>query len=288
MKKMISIVALFLLFSNSAQSYIPRFDYILTRTANTHGSGIYLIDQDIIFTGGNNSPVTLHEQWLIEDGKSLRVRVTGKSELNESIAMTFLYNDQNRYTIDEHGQRRALKASEEFIEPLFHFRSPSFLKEWLYSIKMIPRWALADPPKIKKIEDIKVQDENFVRLSRSLGVVNYVIGSKPTQEMPTKLPQLWIEQDFFNIRKWRTPKEALILADKYQQHRNNLWFPQMREVRWDNNRAIITVTQVKNFPNSSQLRKRLAVSSLDVIKEPELKANLPKNEIINDFYNRFR
>lgn len=288
MKKFILISVLFLLFSVSAHSYIPRLDYILSRTANTHGNGIYLVDQDITFTGANNSPITLHEQWLVDDGKSLRVRVTGKNELNEAVAMTFLYNDRNRYTIDERGQRISKKNSEEFIEPLFHFRSASFLKDWLYNIKMIPRSALSNPPKIKKFEGMIIPDEDYVRLSRALGVVNYVIGTMPSQEMSVKLPQLWIEQDFFNFRKWRTPKDALILADKYQQHHNNLWFPQMREVRWNNHRAILTVTQIKNFPNSSQLRQRLSLSSLDVKKEPELKASLSNSEIVNDFYNRFR
>lgn len=275
--------------SFSALGYIPHFDYILNRTAKQHGSGIYLIDLDITLSSANNNPVTLHEQWLVEDAKSLRVRVTQKQDGIEPETVTYLYNDNQRYNLDETGKLIKVSMSTEFIEPLFHFRSTAFIKQWLYKMKVIPRSGLADAPKIGKVEDIKPNlGIDFIRLSRALGLVNYAIGLKPVQEQFNKQPLLWIEQDFFHVRKWRTLKEAVISADKYQQHRNNFWFPQQREVFWNENRATLSVTQIKSLGSSSRLHQRLAVSSLDIKKEPALKTNLSEDELIRDFYNRFR
>ena len=67
MKQLISLL-LTLLFSLSAWSYIPKFNYILSRTANVHGSGVYLVDQDVTIMGAGQNPITLHEQWLIDGG----------------------------------------------------------------------------------------------------------------------------------------------------------------------------------------------------------------------------
>ncbi|MCB0355541.1 MAG: hypothetical protein KDD40_00950 [Bdellovibrionales bacterium] len=277
-----------LFFSTSAWAYIPSFDYIVKRTSELHGYGIFLVDQDVTIIGANQKPLTVHEQWLIDGEKKLRMRVTGRNELSDQLAMTILYNDNRKYFVNSSGKVNTSKVSEDFFEPLFYFRNSAFLKSLLYNLNIIPRVALADPPHLKKVEDIKLKNERFVRLARSGGVVNYGIGEIINGDSGAKNPGLWIEQDFFHVRKFRSPTNIEITADKYQNHRNNFWLPQIREFRWNDNKAIITVTQVKSFGSSTHLQQRLKTSSLNASKEPELKALLPDNEQLLEFYRRFR
>ncbi|MCB0390188.1 MAG: hypothetical protein KDD58_02800 [Bdellovibrionales bacterium] len=285
MKKLIIFCSI-LFVSQTSWSYIPRFDYVINRTADVHGSGIYLIDQDVTLIGTGQSPITLHEQWLVSSGKLMRMKLTGRNEWADSIRKTVIYNDKQQYSVNSQGKKTIEKRRDDFLESFFYFRSTSYLKSLLYNWNIIPRKALADPPRLSRIEEIRNDPEDFVSLSRSGGKVSYKFQIK--DESHQKSPAMWIEQDYFHILRLRTPTEAEIIADNYQHHRNNLWLPQIREIRWGEQKAVINVTQVKYLGQSSSLKKRLSASSLDTNKEPELKEIKPENIIVNEFYSRFR
>lgn len=286
MRKII-IYTLISFFSFHAVAYIPKTHYILQRTSDLHGSGIYLVDQDLTFQSPNYGTLHLKEQWLIEGGESMRVRIFGKDEQNQDILFTYLYSKNKRFSVDPQGIVRASNVSSEFFEPIFHFRTTDFIKKFLHRLGILPSEGLVESNKYLKTDTLKHDPESFVRLSRNDGTVHYAVGPRPTSEQSFS-PAVWIEQDQFHIRKLKPSSDVEIIANKYQRYHNNLWLAQNRDIRWGEHRVLIHVTGVKNYDRNSQIKDRLKAVQFNPQKEPSLRAKPPTNPLIVDFYKRFR
>jgi hypothetical protein len=277
---------LIFLVSPSSWSYIPHSHYILERTAQNHGNGLYLIDQDIVIYSAQQNPIKIKEQWLIEGGEKMRVRVYGQDDSSNDIQFTYLYDKNIRKSVDPQAVVRSSALSSEFFEPIFHFRTPEFAKSFLYKLNILPREGLQAPLRFSKPEQVQRQNENFVRLSRFDGTVNYAIGPHPKSN--SLLSGLWVEQDQFHIKKLRTPDQVEVIAQRYQRFANNLWLAQNREIRWGEYRAVIQVMGVKHHDRNSPLKARLNLAQFDPKKESSLIPKLPENPVLVEFYRRFR
>ena len=280
-----------LLLSTSAHAYLPDYHMILSRTAETHGRGPYQIEQDVVFRG-DPDPLVVHETWWISGENAMRVSFEGRGSLKGLIQVSIVYDGQQRYWRDEKGNLKSSKLSEDWFEPFFHFRFSKNIKPRLVALKIAPAESLRErTTQITQSKDTgpeyKYLPQNFLRLARSGGTVNYAVGNPTPPGETNASPGLWIEQDQFVVRKIRLPTQALITTEDYTRHSENLWLPRTRNLSWGPNSIQMHVSSVQSLKKQPKALEQLKVSSLDP-KKLELQVHLPQNEMIREFYLRFR
>ena len=266
------------------QAYIPSYWHTISRTAANHGRGLYLIDQEVALTRANEPPLIVREQWLVRNGKEMRLRAQGRRGLEGKLDLTHIYSDSEKTFIDAQGKKKTLKISSDWFESFFHFRTPEGINPQMLTLKMIPQEALKRPTSVDSLEDIKYEPQNFIRLGRSQGAISYAIG-EPSKKNQLK-PGLWIQQDAFTISKIRLPSQAEISAKDYREHKKNLWLPKQRKLTWNNNRAHFRILSVKTL--GSQKRNRLKPKNLNLRSEPHLAKKMPDHPLLREFYEKFR
>jgi len=282
------LVLLFLvLFSIPAQSFIPKFSIVISRTASNHGNGLYQIDQDVVFLH-EQEPKIVHEKWIIEGEDKMRLTVTGKRQLKDKIRLTYVYNVNERFFINKDGTKKVNRSSKDWFEKYFHFRYSKKIKPLLVANKIVPAEALKREKRINKLEDIKHEAEPFMRLARVGGVITYGMGVPTPQDNTEKLPGLWIEQDRFVIRKLRLPSQLEVTAERYNKYERNLYMPRLRNVTWPRGQARINVTKVRTMRKTRKNKQLLNHNGLDFSKDPELSQILPEDSVVREFYSRFR
>lgn len=283
-----AFIVLLLLATATAQAYIPKFWMIMSRTAENHGRGFYLLDQNVVFTHADR-PLVVHEQWLIEGENRLRLRVYGKQGLKGKVQLTRVYNGRLKSFVDENGVRKSQKVSSDWFEPYFFFRFSKNIKPLMVAQKMIPPSGAQPPKRIYSLKDLSHDPEPFLRIGRMDGVFSYAIGTPtPVDKKDHPLPGLWIEQDAFVIQKVRLPSQVTVKAEGYDRFSRNFYFPKKRALVWGNHSIEFQTTRVKPLPTTNKLKERFSPKSLDYGKEPTLATKLPDDEIIKEFYSRFR
>jgi hypothetical protein len=273
---------LFLLFVTSVFAYIPPTRMILQRTSENAGSGIYAIEQEVQFSNAQDS-LFLKETWLVENDHSMRLTVTGTKDLRDQIKMQFVYAGGLRWNLGNGRESRRL--SEDFLEKYFHFRTTEHLATALMQIKVLPPSALAKKPLPRNVEAIKYEPEDFVRLSRTGGVVNYAYGV-PSATDANPNPGIWIEQDQFLIRKLRLPSQVEVTADNYNPYARSLNFPKNRTVRWGQN--AVTIRLIGISAKTGATPAHFQPASLDSPLKTDGLNNQPARDVVLDFYSRFR
>ena len=124
------------LVASVAMAALPPATMILSRTADNSGSGSYTIEQDVQFPNGAES-ITLHESWVIENGQSMRVTVTGLREYKDSVKFQILYAGGQRWTL-QNGRRESSHLPVDFAERFCHWRTLENAQQQLISLKMAP------------------------------------------------------------------------------------------------------------------------------------------------------
>lgn len=267
------ILLTILLFSAFAFAYIPPMRMILERTSENAGSGIYAIETELLFTDGANE-ASVKESWLVENERTLRLTVTGLKEL-KGLKLTYLY---------ENGLKWALKAQKkesqpipvDFVERWHHIRNPDALSSFLVTSNLIPDFK-------KEKQSRAVFEEAVLKLSRSQGVVNYSIGETSKNSLA---PRIWIEQDFFVIRKIRLPSQAELEFDNYKSYSKGLNYPKQKSIRWNQNKVAINTMSV--VPKSGNLNAQFDPKSLESNNQSEVLYNHPLKSLLEEFYTRFR
>jgi len=276
------MMSLFLLFVTSVFAYIPPTRMILQRTSENAGGGIYAIEQEVQFTNAQDS-FFLKETWLVENDQSMRLTVTGTKDLKDQLKMQFVYAGGLRWNLGMGKESKHL--SEDFLEKYFHFRTTERLATSLMQIKVLPPSALAKKPLAKTVEAIKYEPEDFVRLSRTGGAVNYVYGA-PSEVDSNPNAGIWIEQDQFLIRKLRLPSQVEVTAENYNSYARGLNLPKVRTVRWGQNVVTIRLIGVTSRPAVTPAQ--FQPSSLDSPLKLEALNTQAAKEVVLDFYSRFR
>jgi len=272
---------LFLLITN-VFAYIPPTRMILQRTAENSGTGTYAIEQEVQFNNAQD-PLFLKETWLIENEHTMRLTVTGTKDLKDQIKMQFVYAGGLRWSLN--GSRESHRLDEDFLEKYFHFRSTEHLATALMQLKILPPTALSKKSLPKTVDQIKYEPDDFVRLSRTGGVVNYAFGT-PSPVEGSAEPGIWIEQDEFQIRKLRLPSQAEITADNYNQYARGLNFPKVRTVRWGQNTVTIRLIGVTARPGN--VANQFQPASLETTAKLDGLNNQSAKDVVLDFYSRFR
>lgn len=267
------------IFGSFAEAYIPHSQTIVGRLIKNSGRGSYVIEQEVQFrTAGD--PITLRERWVVENGETMRLFVSGPqtSKTAEPIRFEATYNSGKRTAPDLSQPAAPLRATavpSEFAEGLFHSRSSGGFISALYRSRIVPPGTFKERPRFAKAELAKYPPEPLVRLGRSGGVVTWIFGDPTPMRSNHLSPAAWIEQDAFQLRRVRFPTEAEIAADKFTTYPNNLRFPRERVVTWGNNSVLIRVLSVKS-------------GSAPAADKASRGTYLPDLAQVKEFYSRFR
>ncbi len=273
----------------SARAYIPDYHMIISKTADHHGRGIYLIEQDVVFRG-DPDPLVVRETWYVSGENLMRVNIEGRGGLKGLIQGSIIFETNQKVWRDETGSLRSLRLNEDWAEPFFHFRYSKNMKPKLVALKIAPQDSLRDRnPIVSGPErlDYSYPSQDFLRLSRTGGTINYAIGTPTPPDSSSALPGLWIEQDQFVVRKIRLPTQSLIEAADYSRHPEGLWLPRARTYSFGANSVQIFVSSVKWLGRNLK-GDQLKTSSLDAQKSAEVVLKIPEQPIIREFYQRFR
>lgn len=286
MKKYFLSIAL-ILASLNVYAYIPPYWMIMSRTADNHGKGLYIVDQDVIFPHGEESWI-INERWIVQNEQSMRLEVTGRRQLKDQIRLTYVYQNGRRYFIDENGVKKSEKISDDFFEPYFHFRQSKIIKPMLVNQNIAPAASLKSELFKYSEKHPRPDPETYVRLSRTGGAVAYAIGTPTPVSSSEGYPGIWIEQDQFHVRKIRLASQVEVSADNYKAFNNGLWLPKDRAVMWASGSAKISLTSASSGSLSAAVKEALDSSSLNFGKNPELSRLLPADALIKEFYSRMR
>jgi hypothetical protein len=281
--KAFGLFSVVLALSLSAQAWIPTTRQILNKTTDNSGSGIYAIEQEVQFPNGAET-LNLKETWLIDSDRTMRLTVTGTKEQASTIKLQFLYQGGQRHRLVD-GTRRTEKISDDFLEKYLNFRSSDVMANVLTHMKIIPSNAMVRRGGAKGA-DFKNAPEDWVRFSRTGGVVNYAFGTPTPVDQSDSNPGLWIEQDQFVVRKVRLPSQAEMTADNYSGYSKGLRYPKSRTIRWDKNTASIRLISASPRPQSAA--GLLQPNSLDVSQKVDGLADMAAKDAVIEFYSRFR
>lgn len=270
-----------LLSSALSLAALPPARMILDRTADNAGSGSYAIEQEVQIPNGLE-PLILRENWVIENGSSMKVTVTGPREF-PGLRFQILYAGGQRWILREGGKRESSSIPADFAEKFFHWRNLDVAAQHLTSLRLIPHNLLQKKAPPRKGEDYKYEPEEGVRLSRTSGVIAWAFGLPSAAGGAEKSPGLWIEQDQFLIRKIRLPSQAEIMADNYTGYARGLQLPKIRTIQWGNRNATIRVLSVAGKGGSP-----LTTSALETPWKMQGLDGQPAREAIEEFYKRFR
>lgn len=123
---------------------------------------------------------------------------------------------------------------------------------------------------------------SFIRLSRAGGSVSWAIGMLPLND---DSPTLWLEQDQFVLRKYKSANQVLLRADEYVKFEDGLWFPRSRTYEFGGFKIEVKTLSVKNAGKITANDKRLKSSGLSPSKD---NLRLPDLTGLREFYLRFR
>lgn len=278
------LCSLIALSASTSFAFVPEYSTIASRAADQHGKGAYLIEQEVTLKR-EGEPLTVKETWVVNGESQLRLTFEGKGALKGLVQGSIVYDSSQKYFIDPNTQRlMSQRFSEDWLEPLFHFRSGKYLRNRLVSLKITPADALRDRPGLSPEGDVKYEPPPFLRLSRVGGTVAWAIGVPPSPANPNP-PALWVEQDEFVVRKVRLPNQTQLKADDYSKFEEGLLFPRQRSYAFNKAHVEVKTVSVKSLgrlkPDDSRFKNNSLIATKDAIK-------LPEAEALKEFYSRFR
>lgn len=262
-----------------AGAYIPEYSMIASRAAEQHGKGSYQIEQDVVIRREAES-FTVRETWIVNGENSMRVALEGRGPLKGLVSGAVIYEGNSKIFYD--GSLRSQKLTDEWLEPLFHFRNSRFFRSKLVTLRVAPQESLKDRSPLPAEGDLKYEAPSFIRLSRTGGTLAWAIGTHPTAG---DSPTLWLEQDQFVLRKFRTANQTILRADGYAKHDDVFWYPGTRTYQFGG--FTVQVQTVRVTPvtikasSDSRFKGATLAANKDVLKLPDVDG-------LRDFYQRFR
>ncbi|PWU13651.1 MAG: hypothetical protein C5B49_14305 [Bdellovibrio sp.] len=320
---LILLLNLWLLGSPPSWGFIPGSKFIAGQWVSHAGSGVYVVEQDVVFSSGSDS-LTLREIWQVNGEGQMRVTVQAPKEWpNHSVGggsqftaggggeaatgviqFQSVYNDGHKFFVNERG-RQSKALTDDFVEKYFYVRNrDSFINHLLRMKVLLPLPPPPPAPKVAKAKlkrdkkgdknrepDSEKKEFNYppevnVRLSRVGGSIAYALGvPSPVEGEP--LPGFWIEQDLFFLRKFRLPSKVEVQADNYTAYAHGLSLPHQRTVRWNQRSVQINIVKVNGLGRGTKGSE----FSPSTLSQPIKFQGLRDPEIaqsVEEFYQRFR
>ncbi len=262
-------------------AFIPPAAMILQRTAENNGQGIYLIELEVLVQTPTDT-LALKETWLVENENSMKLLVSTNKDNRDVLLFSNSYRNGHRQPLGDRTKGEDKKLDDEFIEKYFHFRNSHNMAENLVQMRIaLPE--VLEKKKIVNLKNYSYRSEDFLRLSRTGGVVTYAFGSASPALEEAAPPGLWIEQDQFVLRKIRLPSQVEISADKHSAFSRGLIFPKVRLVRWENKQI-----QINTLSVVSKARDFFPNFGAKVVSKSDLITTHPAWFLAEEFYKRFR
>jgi hypothetical protein len=240
--------------------FILPLDLILQKNVSANGNQVISVEQDVFFKDGAQE-LAIHESWLIEGDKNLKMTATGLGELKDSLKIVALYNGKNR-TIVVGKNRQTEVVGPDFFEKYLSIRSVDSYKTYLTELHITPS----------------------VRLSRASGAIAFAIGEPST---PNALkPQFWIQQDNFHLNKIRLPSAAEVAFDDYLTIGTQLNYPKTKRLNWAGKSVLIKVKSVND--KAKVPASTFYAQNLDTPSELLISNKNTMGLMIEEFYKRFR
>ena len=246
-------------FCSFSYGFILPLDFVLTKSVSLSGNQIFSVEQDVIFKSGSEDFV-VRENWLIEGDKNLKLMATGQGPLKDLIKMVVVYNSKNK-TILSGKNKISEPVSADFFERYLSIRSLDSFKKYLFDLSIDP----------------------VVRLSRAAGSIAFAVG-EPSPANSVR-PQLWIDQELFEIRKLRLPSTAELTLEDYAIYKQ-IHYPRLKKLSWSNQTVVIKVRKVST--KTSATLASFYPQKLDQPSELNLTSKGDIGFLIQDFYKRFR
>jgi hypothetical protein len=264
-------------------AYIPEYSLIASRTADQHGKGSYLIEQDVTYHKDGEA-FTVHETWLVNSENSMRVTLEGRGALKGLVQGSLVYEGAQKFFIDPLlGQgARVQRLGDDWLEPLFYFRNSKYFRNRLVQLKVAPPESLKDRAPLSTDGDPKYEEPGFVRLSRVGGLVAWAIGLPATSSTH---PTLWIEQDQFVVSKYHGGDQVTLKANDYNKYSDDFWFPRQRSYAFGQYTIEVQTLQVRPLGKLRPDDPRFRSSGLNATRDG---IKLPDPEALKEFYSRFR
>jgi hypothetical protein len=272
MKKLILLFSI--IAGPAALAYIPPYWMILSRTADNHGRGTYVVEQDIVYKSETDNQI-VHEVWTVSDENHMRLNFQGLGPLKDVVKGTVVYENHSR-VVNENGANKTQKLGDDWVEPYFYFRSSKNMRNKLVQLKMAPPDSLRDEGPMKADGDPNYTPPSFVRLARLNGLVAWAIEKQvgsPDQ------PAIWIEQDQFVVSKVRTATKNSVEANDYGKYENGFYVPRARTYRWGERSVVAQLKNVKSLGSSAK-----GVTTTTGLTPFQFSGS----DAIREFYLRFR
>jgi hypothetical protein len=273
-----------LLISLSAQAYIPEYSLIASRAADQHGryGHTYQIQQDVTYHKDAES-YTVRETWTVNGENNQRVTIEGRGPLKGLVQGTWIYDGSLKSFYDG-TQAKNQRMGDEWLEPLFQFRNSKYFRSRLVNLKVTPPESLRDRPPLSSSTEapIRYEPSGFLRLARVGGTVAWAIGVPPRVGVA---PSVWIEQDQFVLRKYRSANQVVLKADNYVKRDETYWYPSQITYEFGGSTVTINTVSVKPLGKLGKNDTRFKLSSL---KPDRDSVKLPDANGLREFYSRFR
>lgn len=258
----------------AALAYVPPYAMILSRTAENHGRGVFVIEQDVTYRSSTDTQV-VHETWTVLDEYHMRLSFHGVGALKDVVHGSYVYENHARIA-NEDGLKNH-HVGEDWVEPFFHFRFSKNIRPRIVQLKMAPADSVKDRPPLKSDGPPDYDPEPYVQLARQNGMVSWAI-AKP-EEGPEG-PGLWIEQDQFVVTKLKLPTKSVVEAADYAKYDGGIYLPRLRTYTWNDKMVTVQVRSVRSLGPAK---------SKDLFSAKNLpESQFAASDILKDFYLRFR
>lgn len=265
----------------NAGAYVPEYATIAARAAEQHGKGAYLVEQEVTFKREAES-YTVKETWTSQGENELRLTLEGRGPLRGLVSGTVVYAGGSKYFVEVGQGTRSQRLGEDWLEPLFYFRSAKWFRSRLVGLKVAPPDSLQDRGPMNSEGAPQYETPDFIRLNRVGGTVTWAIGLPPSVGAA---PSLWLEQDQFVLRKYRGTNQVLLKADDYAKYQDEFWFPRSRSYQFGPITVVAQTLAVRHLgklsPGDPRFKAASLISARDGLKLPEI-------EGFRQFYLRFR
>ncbi len=257
--KFLIYLTIFLTKVQLAYGYIPSLDFILSKTTSTTGRQIISIEQDVVFKI-DTEQATVHETWLIEGDKNLKLTARGQGFFRENINLNYLYNVKNKTSVVAKNKITS-PLTTDFFQKLLFIRSADAFKNHMKELSIT----------------------NQIRLSRADGRTAFALGDPSSAKLN---PQIWIDQDEFVIRKIRLPSETEIELSDITTVANDFYVAKSQTINWNNLQVQIKVKSISTKTGATL--SNFYPQNLDAPSEISFANKTILTEAIDQFYKRFR
>ncbi|MCB0348985.1 MAG: hypothetical protein KDD37_09110 [Bdellovibrionales bacterium] len=274
------MIKVLLLFLGLGFSYIPHSHFILKKSSDTHGKGIYQVLQEVIFQTADDRAV-IQETWWVTSGNHMYLEAKGPQT-----SYTSLYEEQTKYSVQPQSKVGASKIPGDFFEGFFHYRNVNEFARAILRAGITSSEILSPQRRYSQLKDIDHKAQNFLRLARTNGTIAYAFGH-PVSGDSSNTPSLWVEQDTFRVRRIRFKSGNEVLADDYEQYSHGLEFPRSRVINTQNMKITIRTLSINSVKPTKSFKEMLSLrAKQDVAGNTFLNTSLGEN--IKKFYHDFR